>query len=88
MGHGHEQNHWRSARPNPPHGLRWWLRPVPVLVCGLGLSLIGVGLLGAGGTDESRTGQQEMTSAELQLPGTRVGDMVARRPTSTEARRP
>ncbi len=82
MGHGHEQNHWRSARPNPPHGLRWWLRPVPVLVCGLGLSLIGVGLLGAGGTDESRTGQQEMTSAELQLPGTRVGDMVARRPTS------
>lgn len=82
MGHGHEQNHWHSARPNPPHGLRWWLRPVPVLVCGLGLSLIGVGLLGAGGAGESRNSQPEMSSEELQLPGARVGDMVARRATS------
>lgn len=87
LGHGLEQHDWHGARPSPPRGLRWWLRPVPVLVCGLGLSLIGVGLLGAGGTDQSSTDQQEMTSAELQLPGARVGDMVARRATSNGAGR-
>ncbi len=76
MGHHHGEHDWEDARNAPPRGLRWWLRPVPLLVCGIGASLIGVGLLGAGDKGDGNDHGGSMTATELQLPGTRVTDLV------------
>ncbi|MDN3516956.1 peptidoglycan DD-metalloendopeptidase family protein [Aquisalimonas lutea] len=54
--------------------LRWWLRPVPLLVGGLGLSLIAAGLLGAGGTESDSAEESRTTRIEVPIPGTEAAD--------------
>lgn len=57
-------------------GLRWWFRPVPVLVGGIGLSLIAVGLLGAGGTGSGSAEEPRTTRVDVPIPGTDVEDLA------------
>ncbi len=79
MGHGHHQWQWRDGS-TPRRGWRWWLRPVPLATASLGISLIAIALIGAGGGAPNAAPPSAATTAiEVGLPTTRVGDALTHR---------
>ncbi|SEP15873.1 Peptidase family M23 [Aquisalimonas asiatica] len=77
---GHRQNQWLVYEGSSPRrGLKWWLRPIPLAIGAVGVSLITTGMIGFGSGGSGSGASGDTVAVELGMPGTRVGDMVAQR---------